>query len=173
MSGHSKWAQIKRQKAVTDNKRSGIFTKLSRNISVAAKKGKDPEMNAQLRAAIDAAREANMPKDNIEKAILKGAGELPGQILDEVTYEGYGPGGVAMIIRCVTDNKNRSASFVKSTLAKFGGKLTGPNSVAYLFKLNDIIRISVSGNDQQQFNDLLAELEASDDVSNIKTNAEN
>lgn len=172
MSGHSKWSQIKRQKAITDNKRSGVFTKLSRNISLAAKKGKDPEMNHALRAAIDAAKNASMPKDNIAKAILRGTGELAGQALEEVTYEGYGPGGVAMMIRCVTDNKNRTAAYLKSALTKAGGKLTGPNSVAYLFKLNNAVnKIQLNNDNQQKLNTLLEELEANDDVSNVYTNA--
>ena len=173
MSGHSKWSQIKRQKSITDNKRSGIFTKLSQNISLAAKKGKDPMMNPALRAAMDAARDANMPKDNIAKAILRGTGELPGQALEEVTYEGYGPGGVAMIVKCVTDNKNRTLSFVKTALSKAGGKLTGPNSVAYLYQNNNFItKIPLNSEGEQKLDNLIAELETSDDINNIITNAE-
>ncbi|MFA6027399.1 MAG: YebC/PmpR family DNA-binding transcriptional regulator [Patescibacteria group bacterium] len=149
MSGHSKWSQIKRQKGANDQKRSGVFTKLSKNISIAAKKGKDPESNSALRSAIDAARAASMPKDGIEKAILRGAGELPGQIIEEVVYEGYGPGGVAFIINCITDNKNRSSAFIKSTLSKHGGSLGGPNTVAYLFKKRGVLRIENSNEDTQ------------------------
>lgn len=141
MSGHSKWSTIKRKKGAADQKRGNLFTKLSKNIAVAARRGKDPEMNSALRTAIDNARGANMPKANIEKAILRGAGELPGQQLEEITYEGYGPSGVAVLIRCITDNKNRTTSFIKSTITKAGGSLGGPNSVAYMFKPKGVIRI--------------------------------
>lgn len=142
MSGHSKWATIKRKKAVTDAKKGAAFTKLSKNISVAAKNGKDPDMNPALRTAIDAARAENMPKDNIEKAILKGAGELPGVIIEEIVYEGYGPGGIALIIECVTDNTNRTVQFVRSTLTKAGGSLGSSGSVMYLFEQKGVIRLS-------------------------------
>lgn len=141
MSGHSKWATIKRSKGAADAKRGALFTKLSKNISIAAKKGKDPDMNPSLRTAIDAAREANVTKDVIERAILRGAGELPGQQIEEIIYEGYGPGGVAMFIRCVTDNTNRTGGFIKSTLTKAGGHLGGPGSVGYLFKQRGVIRV--------------------------------
>lgn len=139
MSGHSKWATIKRSKGAADAKRGALFTKLSKNISIAAKKGKDPEMNSSLRLAIDAARASNMSKDVIERAIMRGAGELPGQVIEEITYECYGPGGVALLVRCATDNTNRTASFIKSTLHKYGGNLGGPGSVAYLFKQRGVL----------------------------------
>ena len=142
MAGHSKWASIKRQKAVTDAKRGAIFTKHAKTIAVAAKNGKDPEMNPALRAAIDRAKAANMPKDNIEKAILKGAGELPGVVYEEVRYEGYGPGGVALVIECVTDNTNRTVSFVRSTLTKAGGSLGSNGSVMFLFAQKGVIRLT-------------------------------
>lgn len=140
MSGHSKWATIKRAKGAADAKRGALFTKLSKNISIAAKKGKDPEMNSGLRTAIDAARASNMTKDVIERAILRGAGELPGQQIEEIVYEGYGPGGVAIMVHTATDNTNRTASFIKSTLVKFGGNLGGPGSVNYLFKQKAVVR---------------------------------
>ena len=149
MSGHSKWATIKRAKGAADNKRGALFTKLSKNISIAAKKGKDPAMNAGLRTAIDAAREANMTKDVIERAILRGAGELPGQQIEELVYECYGPGGVAIMVRCATDNTNRTAGFIKSTLTKFGGNLGGPGSVSFLFKQKGVIRSSDASDDTQ------------------------
>lgn len=142
MAGHSKWAQIKRKKGVNDQKRGNLFTKLSKNISVAARNGKDPEMNAALRVAIDAAKRANMPKDNIEKAILKGAGELPGVTYEEIIYEGYGPGGIALVIECVTDNTNRSVSFVRSTLTKQGGSLGNSGSVLYMFEKKGVVSIA-------------------------------
>ncbi|MBI2416201.1 MAG: YebC/PmpR family DNA-binding transcriptional regulator [Candidatus Kerfeldbacteria bacterium] len=142
MSGHSKWSTIKRSKGAVDAKRGVLFTRLSKAVSLAAKQGKDPAMNAALRSAIDAAREANMPKDNIERAILRGAGELPGQHIEEVTYEAYGPAGVALMIHCATDNTNRTSSTIKALLNIYGGKLGGPGSVAYLFKQRGIIRLN-------------------------------
>ena len=149
MSGHSKWSKIKHQKGAADAKRSNIFTKHAKAIAVAAKNGKDPEMNSNLRQAIDAARAVNMPKSNIDKAILRGAGELPGQELVEATYEGYGPNGVALIIETITDNKNRTVSFVKSVLNKYGGSLGGPNSTAFMFDKKGVIRME-SANEEAQ-----------------------
>jgi YebC/PmpR family DNA-binding regulatory protein len=142
MSGHSKWATTKRKKAVIDSKRGAVFTKLAKNITVAAKNGKDPEMNPALRTAIEQAKAANMPKDNIEKAILKGAGELPGVMYEEVIYEAYGPGGIALLIECVTDNTNRTVSSIRAILNKYGGSLAGSGSVQYLFQHKGVIRVS-------------------------------
>lgn len=142
MSGHSKWATIKRQKAVTDAKKGAAFTKLAKNICVAARGGKDPDMNSALRAAIDAARAANMPKDNIEKAILKGAGELPGVLYEEALYEGYGPGGTALIIEAVTDNTNRTVQQLRSMFSDHGGTLGSSGSVTYLFAQKGVVRIA-------------------------------
>ncbi len=141
MSGHSKWATIKRAKGAADAKKGALFTKLSKNISVAARNGKDPEFNSSLRTAIDAAKAVSMPKENIEKAILRGAGELPGQQIEEVVYEGYGPNGVALMIRCATDNTNRTSSNLRATLSKRGGNLGGPGSVNFLFKPAGVLRI--------------------------------
>ncbi len=149
MSGHSKWSTIKRQKAVVDAKKGKIFTKLSKNISLEAKNGKDPDMNPGLRQAIDAARAANMPKDNIEKAILRGAGELPGQQLEEATYEVYGPGGVAIIVKAVTDNTNRTVAEVKAILNKQNAKLAGANAVGYMFSQKGVIRIDKADEEKQ------------------------
>ncbi|MFH1781906.1 MAG: YebC/PmpR family DNA-binding transcriptional regulator [Patescibacteria group bacterium] len=149
MSGHSKWAKIKRQKGTADAKRSDIFTKHAKNIAIAAKNGKDPEMNPSLKTAINSARTVNMPKANIEKAILRGAGEMPGQELIEATYEGYGSNGVALFIETITDNKNRTTSFIKSVLNKFGGSLGGPNSTAYMFNKKGVIRIESADEDFQ------------------------
>lgn len=149
MSGHSKWSKIKRQKGAADAKRSNVFTKHAKNIAVAAKKGKDPEMNSALRSAIDAARAVNMPKANIDKAVLRGAGELPGQELNEVTYEGYGPHGVALIIETITDNKNRTVSFIKSVLNKYGGSLGGPNSTAFMFDKKGVVRLESADEEAQ------------------------
>lgn len=142
MSGHSKWATIKRKKGATDAKRGAIFTKLGKNVAVAARNGKDPEMNPALRTAIEQAKRVNMPKDTIEKAILKGAGELPGVVYEEIIYEGYGPGGVALIICCVTDNTNRTVSEVKSILTRNGGTLGSSGSVMYMFEQKGVVRIA-------------------------------
>lgn len=149
MSGHSKWSTIKRAKAIQDQKKGNLFTKLARNLSLAAKNGKDPEMNPNLRQAIDTARGANMPKDNMEKAILRGAGELPGQQIEEITYEAYAPGGVALIIEVVTDNKNRTLAEIKSSLNKYNGKLAGANAVAYMFQKKGVIRIEKADEEAQ------------------------
>ncbi len=121
MSGHSKWATTHRQKELVDAKRGAIFTKLANIISIAAKKGGDPDSNPTLRAAVDRAREASMPKDNIERAIKKGTGELGGNQVEELYYEGIGPAGIQVIVKCVTDNRNRSASTVRHAFSKNGG----------------------------------------------------
>jgi YebC/PmpR family DNA-binding regulatory protein len=133
MAGHSKWAQIKRQKGVADQKRGALFSKLARGITLAAKNGTDPEMNFQLRMAIDAAKQANMPKDNIDRAIekVKGAGA---DTIEEIIYEAYGPGGTAFIIETATDNRNRAVGEIKAVLTRNGGKLAESGSVSYLFK---------------------------------------
>lgn len=134
MSGHSKWHRIKRQKQSEDQKKGKIFSKLSRKISVAARKGSDPDKNVDLRQVIIEAKDNNMPKDNIERAILKGTGELPGSEFYEITYEGYGPGGVALFIDCVTDNKKRTTADIRHILESNGGKLGSEGCVSYQFK---------------------------------------
>ena len=135
MSGHSKWATIKHKKGLADAKRGQKFTKLIKEISVAAKMGgPDPESNARLRTAMLKARTENMPKDNIERAIKKGSGEMDASVFYELTYEGYAPGGVALIIDTLTDNKNRTASDVRSTLTKSGGTLGASGCVSYMFQ---------------------------------------
>lgn len=140
MSGHSKWATIKRAKAVTDAKRGSIFTKLGNIITIAVKeRGSDPNANSSLRMAIDKARTFNMPKDNIERAIKRGTGELAGDIVEELYYEGILPGNVQFIIKCLTDNKNRSASVVRHALSKFGG---GLGAVMWNFEQKGVVNIS-------------------------------
>jgi YebC/PmpR family DNA-binding regulatory protein len=129
MSGHSKWATTKRAKAATDSKRSSLFTKLSKNITVAARDGVDPAMNFKLRIAIDQARNFNMPKDNVERAINKASGAGAGAILESLLYEAYGPDGVAILIEVVTDNRNRTVSNLKHILNKYDGSLAGTGSV--------------------------------------------
>lgn len=142
MSGHSKWAQIHRQKGVADAKRGAIFTKLGNAITVAAKLGGgDPNANFKLRLAIDQAKAANLPKDNIERAVKRGTGELGDGAIEQVAYEGFGPAGTAFIIEGLTDNRNRTSSAIKHLLAKYGGSLGGPNSVAWLFVQKGVLRV--------------------------------
>lgn len=134
MSGHSKWANIKHKKAKSDAKKGKVFTKLVKEIMVAAKGGSDPSGNPRLRLAIDKAKAENVPADNIERAIKKGAGELQNVVYEEGTYEGYGPGGVAVIVNFMTDNRNRTASEVRHAFSSFGGSLGQSGSVAYMFE---------------------------------------
>ena len=135
MSGHSKWAQIKRQKGAADQKRGNLFTKLGHAISVAARGGGgDPESNFKLRLAMDRAKSFNMPKENMDRAIKRGTGEIAGAEISEVTYEAFGPGGVGLIIEIVTDNKNRALADVKNILAKNGGRLGTAGSVNWMFE---------------------------------------
>lgn len=142
MSGHNKWSKIHRQKSVADNKKGAIFTKLGNAITVAAKAGGgDPDTNFQLRLAIDQAKQASMPKDNIERAVKRGTGELEGGAIEEITYEGYGPDGVAFLIESLTDNRNRTSSDIKHILTKHGGSLGSPGSVAWMFDKKGVIRI--------------------------------
>ena len=134
MAGHSKWKQIKRKKAITDQKRGAVFTRLIREITIAARQGGgDPGGNARLRTAIDAAKAENMPLDNIERAVKKGTGELEGIQYEEVTYEGYGPGGAAILIEATTDNANRTVAEIRHVFTRFGGNLGASNSVAWMF----------------------------------------
>jgi YebC/PmpR family DNA-binding regulatory protein len=134
MAGHSKWKQIKRKKAVTDAKRGALFTRLIREITIAARAGGgDPAGNPRLRTAIDAAKAENMPAENIDRAIKKGTGELEGVTYSEVTYEGYGPGGAAILIESVTDNPNRTVADIRHQFARHGGNLGAANSVAWMF----------------------------------------
>jgi YebC/PmpR family DNA-binding regulatory protein len=134
MAGHSKWAKVKRAKAVTDQKRGKVFSRFSREITISAKSGGgDPTMNPRLRTILLKAKEANMPAENVDRAIKKGTGELPGVSYEDITYEGYGPGGVALIVKVTTDNKNRAASELRSVFTKFGGNLAGAGAVAFQF----------------------------------------
>jgi YebC/PmpR family DNA-binding regulatory protein len=141
MAGHSKWAGIKHKKAVVDARRGKLFTKLARAITVAAKEGGgDPDGNPRLALAIAKARDASMPKDNIERAVAKGTGEgADSEAWEDVVYEGYGPGGVAMLVEAVTDNRNRTGSEVRHLFAKHGGSLGEPGSVAYLFDKKGLV----------------------------------
>lgn len=142
MAGHSKWAQIKHKKAQVDAKRGKIFTKLVKEISVAARLGGgDPEKNPRLRVAIEKAREVNMPSDNIKRAIMKGTGELGGAAYEEVIYEGYGPAGVALLIEAMTDNKNRTVSEIRHLLSKHGGSLGESGCVSWIFEKKGYILV--------------------------------
>src|SRR5439155_9844027 len=134
MAGHNKWSKVKRLKAVTDSRKGKVFSRISRDITLAAKAGGgDPAGNARLRTFVLKARDANMPADNVERAIKKGTGELPGVIFEEITYEGYGPGGVAFVVKVTTDNKQRTAQEVRSAFAKHGGNLATTGAVAFQF----------------------------------------
>jgi YebC/PmpR family DNA-binding regulatory protein len=140
MAGHSKWKQIKHKKAATDNKRSAVWAKRIREIIVAAKAGGgDPGGNARLRTAIDAARAVNCPNDNIDRAIKKGTGELEGETYQEITYEGYGPGGAAIVIEATTDNPNRTVAEIRHAFSRNGGNLGASNSVAWMFDRKGLI----------------------------------
>jgi YebC/PmpR family DNA-binding regulatory protein len=142
MSGHSKWASIKHQKAATDAKRGAAFTKLANTIAVAAKQGgPDPETNFALRLAIQKAKAGNMPAANIERSIKRGSGQLAGDQIEEITYEGYGPGGSAIIIETATDNRNRTGPDVRTALGKSGGRLADAGSVVYQFDQKGVIRL--------------------------------
>jgi YebC/PmpR family DNA-binding regulatory protein len=151
MSGHSHWAGIKHDKGIADAKRGMAFSKLARMISIAAKKGKDHSINSELRTAIEKAREINMPTENIERAIKRGAGELEGAKLEEFIFEVFGPGKVAIIIEGITDNKNRTLNDVKKILAQGGGKLAATGAVQWLFERKGVITISPPSN-QGSFN---------------------
>jgi YebC/PmpR family DNA-binding regulatory protein len=143
MSGHSKWSQIKHKKAVTDVKKGKIFSKLARMISVAAREGSgDPNINYKLRMIIDKAKAVNMPSDNVDRAIKKGTGALEGVKMEEFTYEAYGPGGIALIIEGITDNKNRTLSEIKHLLSSQGGKFAETGSVSFLFQKKGVIIIN-------------------------------
>ncbi|HWO88775.1 MAG TPA: YebC/PmpR family DNA-binding transcriptional regulator [Gemmatimonadales bacterium] len=149
MAGHSKWKQIKRKKAATDAKRGAAFTKLIKEITVAAKAGGgDPAGNARLRTAIDAAKAANMPAENIERAIKKGTGELEGVSYEEVTYEGYGPGGAAIFVEVTTDNANRTVAELRNIFSKNGGNLGTAGSVAWMFDRRGQIAIDATRYDE-------------------------
>lgn len=145
MSGHSKWATIKRQKGAKDAARGAIFTKLGNNIAIAARSGADPDTNFALRLAIDKAKIANMPNANIQRSIDRGLGKLGGAAIEEVTYEGYGPGGTAIIIECATDNKNRTYPEVRLAFSKNGGNMAESGAVAFQFTRKGMIRAAFVG----------------------------
>jgi len=144
MSGHSKWAGIKHKKAIIDAKRGKVFTRINRELTIAAKQGGNPENNSRLRKAIEDAKAANMPMDNLKKAIQRGTGELPGVNYEEFVYEGYGPGGVAVMVDITTDNKNRTHSEIKKIFSSHGGNLGDTGCVGWMFKPEGYITVEKS-----------------------------
>jgi len=163
MSGHSKWSSIKHKKGAADAKRGKIFTKLIKEITVAARiGGGDPDGNPRLRTAIAAAKSENMPKENIERAIKKGTGELEGVSYEEISYDGYGPGGVAVLVDCLTDNKNRAVAEVKHLFERYGGNLGEPGCVSWLFEKKGLIVIDKDEVDEEQLMELALESGAED-----------
>jgi len=178
MSGHSKWSQIKHQKATTDAKKGKAFSKLSRLITMAAKKGGDPQSNFELRYAVNEARAVNMPSDGIERAIKKGTGELQGERLEEVRYEAFGPGGVAILIEGITDNKNRTSNEIKHLLSLNEAKLATPGSALWAFEKSAdgtswLAKnpVDVQEKEAGQIKKITEELENMDDVQSVYTNA--
>jgi len=163
MAGHSKWAQIKRKKAVTDARRASVWTKLIREITVAARAGGgDPGGNPRLRLAIDAARAQNMPNENITRAIKKGTGELEGAAYEEVTYEGYGPGGAAIFIEASTDNPNRTVAEIRHAFSRNGGNMGASGSVAWMFDRKGLISVPAAAGDEDRMMELALECGADD-----------
>lgn len=175
MSGHSKWATIKRKKASIDAKRGKVFTQIAKELTIAAKSGGgDPIGNPRLRLAVDKARSNNMPAENIKRAIMKGTGELPGVTYEEVTYEVYAPGGVAMLVDTVTDNKNRTVSELRHLLERNGGKLATAGSVAWSFHKKGVLHIAKANYSEDDILNIILEagaddLSLEDEVFEIKT----
>lgn len=166
MAGHSKWANIQHRKGAQDKKRGKLFTKLIREISVAARTGgSDEAANPRLRLAVDKARAASMPKDNIERAVKRGAGELDGIDYEEIRYEGYGPGGVAVMVDCMTDNRNRTVAEVRHAFSKYGGNLGADGSVAYIFNSVGVLEYP-SGSSEDAVMEAALEAGAEDVVTN-------
>jgi YebC/PmpR family DNA-binding regulatory protein len=166
MSGHNKWASIKHKKAATDAKKGKVFTKIIREIVVAAKEsGGQIENNARLRKAIDDAKVANMPQDNIKKAIQRGTGEIPGVVYEELNYEGYGPAGAALIVEATTDNKNRTASEIRKIFSSHSGNLGETGCVGWMFERKGYITIDKSSGDEETLMNLVLEIGADDFIS--------
>src|SRR4030095_13062171 len=162
MSGHSKWATIKHKKAATDAKRGKSFTRIIKEIMIAARNGGDPDMNPRLRTAITAAKAVSMPSDNIKKAIMRGTGELEGGQIDEVMFEGYGPGGAAVLVMVATDNRNRTVSEIRHMFSKNGGNLGEQGSVAWMFERKSQILIPLEKVDEDKLMAIVREGGAAD-----------
>lgn len=165
MSGHSKWATIKHKKAATDAKRGQLFTKLIKEVTVAARSGGNPDTNPRLRVAIERAKESSMPQDNIERAIKKGTGELEGVSYEDITLEGYGPGGIAIYIEALTDNKNRTTSEVRTIFTKRGGNMAGAGSVSWMFEKKGYIVINKKTIDEEKLMGIVLDAGAEDMVT--------
>ncbi len=163
MSGHSKWATIKHKKGALDAKRGALFTKIIKELTVAAKNGGgNPEANPRLRTVLQKAKEANMPADNIDRAIKKGTGELPGVVYEETSYEGYGPSGVAILIEILTDNKNRTTAEIRNILEKKGGNMSGAGSVAWQFHKKGLIVVKKDAIEEDKLMSIALDAGASD-----------
>ena len=178
MSGHSKWSTIKRKKGAADAKRGKMFTKLIKEITIAAREGgSDPGANPRLRLAVDNAKAANMPADNIERAIKKATGELEGVIFHELTYEGYGPSGIAVIVEVATDNKNRTVADVRHLFSKYNGSLGENGSVAWMFDRKGVITLPTQDKTEDDIMDIVLEtgaddLQTEEDFFEVQTNLE-
>lgn len=178
MSGHSKWSTIKHKKALTDTKRSKVFSKISSVITIAARTGGDPAKNPSLRTAIEKAREVNMPKENIDRAIKRGTGEMAGATLTEITYGAFGPGGVAILITAITDNKNRTLSEIKQILSEHNAKFAESTSIQWIFRREGADWVSNSPvkiedeNIKKELSALYEALDEQADVSEIYSNEE-
>jgi YebC/PmpR family DNA-binding regulatory protein len=165
MSGHSKWSTIKRKKGAEDAKRGKLFTKIGREIAVAVREGgMDPEVNFKLRLVIEKAKQANMPKDNIQRSIRRGAGLEKSERLEQIVYEGYGPGGTAMMVRALTDNRNRAVADIRRAFSRHGGSLGENGCVAWMFEQKGYITIPMNGHDPDELFELAADAGADDVV---------
>lgn len=163
MSGHSKWANIKHRKEAQDNKKGKVFTKIGRELTVAAKLGGgDPSANSRLRLALDKARAANMPKDNVDRAIKKGTGEGNDQVFEDITYEGYAPGGIGILVKTLTDNRNRTVMEVRTVITKRGGSMAEAGAVSWQFENKGLIEIPVSACSEEDIMDYVLEAGAED-----------
>jgi YebC/PmpR family DNA-binding regulatory protein len=163
MSGHSRWAGIKHKKAIIDAKKGKVFTRVAREITIAARfGGPKPEANPRLRKAIEDARAVNMPQENVKRAIQKGTGEIPGMVIEETTYEGYGPGGVAIFVHATTDNKNRTTSDLRHMFSEHGGNLGETGSVGFMFDNKGVITIGKKSIDEEKLTNLAIDLGADD-----------
>ncbi len=166
MSGHSKWSTIKRKKGKADVERGKIFTRLIKEITIAAREGGgDPETNPRLRTAIATAKSSNMPADNIKRGILKGIGELPGVVYESIVYEGYGPGGSAIYMEVLTDNKNRTVAEIRHALSKYGGNLGSNGCVGWMFEKSGVITVELDATDEDTLMDVAIEGGAEDIIS--------
>jgi YebC/PmpR family DNA-binding regulatory protein len=162
VSGHSKWASIKRKKGKADAERGRVFSRLIKEITVAARDGGNPDKNPRLRTAIATAKAANMPQDNIKRAIQKGTGELPGTAYEEVSYEGYGVGGVAVYLTCLTDNKNRTVAEIRHLFSRYGGNLGENGCVAWMFEKRGVIQVEDAVCDEETLLEIALEAGATD-----------